>query len=83
MLERVEGRGRGVEHLFGISPRYEDLTWDGLNFTREQFDAVTSIDRSAWQEELKLHDQLFDQLAARLPAALRRTKEKIEHKLAA
>jgi phosphoenolpyruvate carboxykinase (GTP) len=83
MLERVEGRGRGVEHLFGISPRYEDLTWDGLNFTREQFDAVTSIDRSAWQQELKLHDQLFDQLAARLPAALRKTKEKIEQKLAA
>jgi phosphoenolpyruvate carboxykinase (GTP) len=83
MLERVEGRGRGVEHLFGISPRYEDLTWDGLNFTREQFDAVTSIDRSAWQQELTLHDQLFDQLAARLPAALRKTKEKIEQKLAA
>jgi phosphoenolpyruvate carboxykinase (GTP) len=83
MLERVEGRARGVEHLFGISPRYEDLTWDGLNFTREQFDAVTSIDRSAWQQELKLHDQLFDQLAARLPAQLRKTKEKIEQKLAA
>ena len=83
MLERVEGRARGVEHLFGISPRYEDLTWDGLNFTREQFDAVTSIDRNAWQQELKLHDELFEQLAARLPAQLRKTKEKIEHKLAA
>jgi len=83
MLERVEGRARGVEHLFGISPRYEDITWDGLNFTREQFDAVTSIDRNAWQQELKLHDELFEQLAARLPAQLRKTKEKIEHKLAA
>jgi phosphoenolpyruvate carboxykinase (GTP) len=42
-----------------------------------------SIDRAAWQQELKLHDELFDQLSARLPAQLRKTKEKIEHKLAA
>jgi phosphoenolpyruvate carboxykinase (GTP) len=83
MLERVEGRAGGVEHLFGISPRYEDITWDGLNFTREQFDSVMSIDRAAWRQELELHGQLFEQLAARLPAQLRSTKEKIEHRLAA
>jgi phosphoenolpyruvate carboxykinase (GTP) len=83
MLERVEGRARGVEHLFGISPRYEDLTWDGLNFTREQFDAVTSIDHAAWRQELKLHEELFEQLSARLPAQLLSTKAQIERKLAA
>jgi phosphoenolpyruvate carboxykinase (GTP) len=81
MLERVEGRAAGSEHVFGISPRYEDLTWDGLNFTRAQFDAVTSIDPSAWRRELKLHTELFDQLAARLPAQLLQTKAQIERKL--
>jgi phosphoenolpyruvate carboxykinase (GTP) len=83
MLERIEGRAGGVDHLFGVSPRYEDLSWDGLPFTREQFDAVTSIDRAAWQQELKLHDELFDQLAPRLPAQLLKTKQQIEDKLAA
>ena len=83
MLERVEGRAGGVEHLFGISPRYEDITWDGLNFTREQFHSVMSIDRSAWQQELKLHAELFDQLSPRLPAELLDTKADIERKLAA
>ena len=83
MLERVEGRAGGVEHLFGISPRYEDITWDGLNFTREQFQSVMSIDRSAWQHELKLHAELFDQLSPRLPAELLDTKAQIERKLAA
>src|SRR5262249_42535084 len=66
MLERVEGRAPGHEHVFGISPRYEDLTWDGLDFTRAQFDDVTSIDASAWRRELELHAELFNQLAARL-----------------
>jgi len=83
MLERVEGRAAGSEHVFGISPRYEDLTWDGLNFTRAQFDAVTSIDPSAWRRELELHSELFDQLAARLPVQLLQTKAQLERKLAA
>jgi phosphoenolpyruvate carboxykinase (GTP) len=83
MLERIEGRAGGAEHLFGISPRYEDISWDGLAFTREQFDAVMSIDRAAWQQELKLHGELFDQLSSRVPEQLLKTKAQIERKLAA
>ncbi len=83
MLERIEGRAAGGDHLFGISPRYEDITWEGLPFTREQFDTVTSIDRTDWQHELELHGELFDQLASRLPAQLLSTKAQIERQLAA
>ena len=32
-----EGKAGGQDNAFGISPRYEDLHWDGLNFSREQF----------------------------------------------
>ncbi|MFN5723370.1 MAG: phosphoenolpyruvate carboxykinase (GTP), partial [Betaproteobacteria bacterium] len=67
MLERVEGAAQGVEHVFGISPRYEDLSWSGLEFSRDQFDSVIGIDRAAWAEELKLHDELFEQLSYHLP----------------
>jgi phosphoenolpyruvate carboxykinase (GTP) len=83
MLERVEGRAGGVEHVFGISPRYEDLAWDGLPFTRQQFDTVTSIDIPAWRQELQSHDELFKQLAARLPDQLLGTKAQFERKLGA
>jgi len=83
MLERIDHRAGGVEHVFGISPRYEDLTWDGLAFTRAQFDAVTSIDAAAWQQELRSHGDLFEQLAARLPEQLLNTKAHFERKLAA
>ena len=83
MLERVEGRASGVEHAFGISPRYEDLSWDGLPFTRAQFDAVTSIDGAAWQLELQSHSELFEQLAARLPEPLLSAKAQFERRFAA
>jgi phosphoenolpyruvate carboxykinase (GTP) len=83
MLERVEGAAQGVEHVFGISPRYEDLSWSGLEFSRDQFDSVIGIDRAAWAEELKLHDELFEQLSYHLPEELRQTKAQIEKRLAA
>jgi phosphoenolpyruvate carboxykinase (GTP) len=83
MLERVEGHATGVEHAFGISPRYEDLSWDGLPFTRTQFDAVTSMDAAAWQQELQSHGELFEQLAARLPEQLLSTKAQFERQVAA
>ncbi len=83
MLERVEGQGRGEEHAFGTSPRYEDLNWQGLAFTPEQFHTVTHISDSDWAAELKLHDELFTQLAHNLPAELPATKARIETRLAA
>jgi phosphoenolpyruvate carboxykinase (GTP) len=83
MLERVEGGGGGQETLFGVSPRYEDLNWSGLDFSREQYQSVSSIDRAAWRSELVLHGELFQQLAGRLPSQLLATKARIEQQLEA
>ena len=82
MLERIDGSTSGTENIFGISPKYEDLTWDGLNFTSEQFDLITSIDKDAWKAELDLHTELFDKLKYRLPAALEATKATLASRLA-
>ena len=81
MVGRIEGRAQGAENVFGTSPRFEDLRWDGLAFTREQFAAVIGIDKAAWQQELTLHAELFKQLESKLPAALPATKAQIEARL--
>ena len=83
MIDRIEGKASGTDHVFGVSPRYQDLTWTGLDFSADQFDSVTSMDRPAWEAELKLHAELFDQLAHHLPAELPATKSAIEERLAA
>jgi phosphoenolpyruvate carboxykinase (GTP) len=83
IVGRIEGKAGGAENPFGISPRYEDLRWDGLNFTKEQFQRVIGIDRAAWRHEMVLHQELFDQLTHHLPAELPATKARIEQKLAA
>ena len=82
MIDRIEGRAGGAENVFGTSPRYEDLHWDGLPFTREQFASVIGIDKAAWQQELALHAELFKTLEYHLPAALPAAKAQIEARLA-
>ena len=81
MLGRVEGRAGGVEHVFGTTPRFEDLHWHGLDFSPEQYEKITSIDIAAWEREFALHAELFDKLAHGLPVALREVKEKLEARL--
>jgi phosphoenolpyruvate carboxykinase (GTP) len=83
MIDRIEGQVQGTEHVFGVSPTYAEINWTGLDFTPEQFDTVTSIDKAAWVDELKLHEELFTQLAYHLPQELTATKAAIEKRLAA
>jgi len=83
MIDRIEQKAEGAEHVFGVSPRYQDLNWTGLDFSAKQFDTVTSIDKAAWQAELKLHAELFEQLSHHLPQELPATKAAIEKRLAA
>jgi phosphoenolpyruvate carboxykinase (GTP) len=81
MLGRVQGTAQGADNVFGTSPRYEDLRWEGLPFTREQFSSVIGIDRAAWQEELALHAELFKTLEYHLPAELPATRTRLQARL--
>ena len=77
IVERVRGSAQGVENPFGTTPRYDDLNWTGLDFSRAQYEQVTSIDKEAWKTELDLHDGLFKQLAYHLPREIGATKSRI------
>jgi phosphoenolpyruvate carboxykinase (GTP) len=81
IIGRIEGSSNASENIFGYSPNFEDLIWDGLSFTKEEFNQVISVDKQSWQEELKLHEDLFNQLSYNLPEILRRTKAKLEASL--
>ena len=83
IIDRVENTTPGQEHFYGISPDFNELQWTGLNFTAEQFEVVTGMDKAAWTEELALHDALFEQLNLRLPQVLLDTRKQMAEKLAA
>jgi phosphoenolpyruvate carboxykinase (GTP) len=83
MLDRVEGQGHGDDHAFGVTPRYEDINWNGMDFTPAQFETATRIDKADWAAEMGLHAALFEQLAYHLPPELPALKAKMEMRLAA
>jgi phosphoenolpyruvate carboxykinase (GTP) len=83
MIDRIEGKAKGEDNAFGVSPAYEELNWTGLDFSREQFRTVMSIEKDAWEKELQLHTELFRQLQYHLPRELQETKARIEERLAA
>lgn len=82
ILSRADGaQDNGVEHFFGVSPRYEDINWTGLDFSAEQYTTVTSMDKAEWQTEMGLHAELFEKLKARMPAALEAYRHQLEAKI--
>jgi phosphoenolpyruvate carboxykinase (GTP) len=83
MIDRIEGRAGGDEHVFGVTPRYGDLDWKGLAFSAADFERITSIDPAAWAREFELHDELFRQLEDRLPDELLEVRQSLSARLPA
>ncbi len=67
IIGRVKGNAGAVESPIGWMPTYKDITWDGLDFSREQFDDIMEIDREQWKQELLGHEEFFEKMYDKLP----------------
>jgi phosphoenolpyruvate carboxykinase (GTP) len=67
ILDRTHGKTGGIESPLGWMPSYDDIYWEGLEFSRERYNEMMSVDRQAWIKELLSHEELFVQLYDRLP----------------
>lgn len=67
VVERVQGKAFAIENPLGWVPRYEDIDWRGLNFNRDDFNHVMSVDREMWKQEILSHEELFYKLYDKLP----------------
>jgi phosphoenolpyruvate carboxykinase (GTP) len=70
IIDRARGRALGKETPIGWVPRHEDLDWEGLEFSKERFDALQEFDRVAWRQEILDHENLFLDLHTHLPKEL-------------
>ncbi len=67
IVERARGHAASIENPLGWVPRYDDIDWRGLEFSKSDFDQLMSVDREVWQKEIIAHDELFVKLYDKLP----------------
>jgi len=67
IVDRVHGRAQGKETPIGWTPYYDDIDWNGLDFSREQFDELQVVDRDQWRREVIGHEELFIMVHDHLP----------------
>jgi len=67
IVDRARVRAKARETAIGWVPDYDDMEWNGLNFSEPQFDELQKIDRSAWKNEVIDHEELFIELHDHLP----------------
>jgi phosphoenolpyruvate carboxykinase (GTP) len=75
IVNRANTRAAGVETPLGRIPHYEDIHWDGLDFSKEDFDRVMSVDVDVWKQEIISHEELFVKLYDRLPKEMIAVRE--------
>jgi phosphoenolpyruvate carboxykinase (GTP) len=84
IAERAHGEAGARESLLGLSPGYNDLNWDGLDYSREQFDALMAVDPERLVAECEEQQDYFASIGnvpPELEAQRQNTAEKV-HKAA-
>lgn len=81
IVERAQGHGYGVETPLGWMPRYRDLDWTGIEYSREQFNRLQTLDREAFKAQTVAHEQFFITLKDKLPLDFLMEKELLVSRL--
>jgi len=81
IIERCEGRAGAHESPIGFLPNPEDLNTTDLDISPDALEALTSINREQWREEMASIGEYLDTYGDRLPEALRRQQQAIAAEL--
>jgi phosphoenolpyruvate carboxykinase (GTP) len=75
IVDRVRGRVLGIESPLGWVPRYEEVNWDGLEFSEERFYEIMNINKESARTEAAEQEELFTRFGEHLPRELELERE--------
>ena len=67
IVERARLGSKAKETAIGWVPRYDDINWAGLDFSRDKWEEVMKVERETWKEQTLEHQELFLKLSEHLP----------------
>ena len=81
IVERVNGHNDANETPIVWMPNYEDLNWNGLDFSPELFSKIMTIDAADAMLEAEAQKDLFDEFGDRLPQELEQQRQHLKERL--
>ncbi|PIE83004.1 MAG: phosphoenolpyruvate carboxykinase (GTP) [Candidatus Contendobacter odensis] len=76
IVDRVQGRGLGIESPLGWVPSYEELNWDGLEgFPKDSFYKIMAINREVARTEAEEQEEWLNKFGDHLPRVLEVERE--------
>jgi len=84
IVDRVRGRAEGAaESAFGFMPHYEDLKWDGIEFTKDEYRTISDVNRAEGLAEAEDQENLFKRFGDRLPKEMEEERQALINRLQA
>lgn len=81
IIHRCAGSAAGHESSIGWIPEYKDFNFDGLDFSREEFERAMAFNPEEWKHEVVSQGELFLELFNSMPKELVYEKELLAARL--
>ena len=82
IVDRVRGRGLGIESPLGWVPSYEELNWTGLeDFPKEKFYEIMAINRELARQEVVDQEDWFTKVGDHLPPEMELERDRLISRL--
>ncbi|MBT8141932.1 MAG: phosphoenolpyruvate carboxykinase (GTP) [Gammaproteobacteria bacterium] len=83
ILDRVDGKADAVDTPIGYLPTPQSLDTKGLEIDEKDLNAILTIDKAQWSDEMQAVAEYLESYGERLPEALRKEYKKVQAALAA
>lgn len=81
IVKRAKNKVGADKHVLGDVPKYEDINWDHLDFSKEEFEKLMEVEKQGGLEEVEKHKTLFEKFGDRLPKELKEEYEKLKKRM--
>jgi phosphoenolpyruvate carboxykinase (GTP) len=78
IVDRVHNKVEAVDSPFGRMPRYEDITWAGLDFSKQKYLQIMDINRDGALSEAKEIADYFATFGNHLPLELEQERKALD-----
>lgn len=81
IVDRVSGKAEARDSEIGLLPKASDIDITGLDMTTEDIEALLSVDKEAWREDVENIKEYFAQFGDRLPEEIKHQLEILDNNL--